>query len=398
MESSSADAGLCRLRWLQLSDTTYALVEEEALWPQFIHLDVCLHSGDARNGWQPPPSGSLCVMPEPSKQLGPTEWDADLALLPTELVKVILLQLCCPTFQVAALVCKKWREAVKGAAYDLCCVLAERFKYIDDYTDDDFEDSMFAADTALVHAQAAAMRESEEDVRERFNTREYRQRCALLKLDREGRLPNRFYDPRFITDIGTNGGLWLVEAASGSVDEALALLTLGALDRDEEDPEWTFGWTSLHVAVAGGHAALVQKLLAIGPPFLAETRVNARGPAGRTPLHLACGARGMPESWDPIGSHAGIYYLDPGNDSSYEPDADGTDMEGVVRLLLANRADPTLLDEDDRTALSYASRPSTHPPTDRSRSGSLVRISNMLRDAMRAVRERESSESSGEDS
>lgn len=67
-------------------------------------------------------------------------------------------------------------------------------------------------------------------------------------------------------------------------------------------------------------------------------RVDALGPANRTPLHLACGARRYEDFDD-------------------EPAADGAEMQEVVQLLLGAHADPNLGDVDNATPLMYATYP-----------------------------------------
>lgn len=104
------------------------------------------------------------------------------------------------------------------------------------------------------------------------------------------------------------------------------MLSLGA------DPNGDKEWAPLHVAAARGQLALLRRLLA-GP----NIRVDALGgPANRTPLLLACGARECENGFDD------------------EPAADGPEMQEVVRLLLGARADPNLADVDECSPLMYA--------------------------------------------
>lgn len=132
---------------------------------------------------------------------------------------------------------------------------------------------------------------------------------------------------KVVSAVGSHGGAWLSEAVERERDEeAFALLSLGA------DPNGDEEWAPLHVAAARGQLALLRRLLA-GP----NIRVDALGgPANRTPLLLACGARECENGFDD------------------EPAADGPEMQEVVRLLLGARADPNLADVDECSPLMYA--------------------------------------------
>ena len=72
-------------------------------------------------------------------------------------------------------------------------------------------------------------------------------------------------------------------ATHGELDRLSVLLSRPAvrLNVDSRDPDT--GWTALHFAARGGHSEFADRLIGCGAD------VNALGPEGETPLHLAAG-------------------------------------------------------------------------------------------------------------
>ncbi|XP_069003411.1 ankyrin repeat and protein kinase domain-containing protein 1 [Embiotoca jacksoni] len=168
-------------------------------------------------------------------------------------------------------------------------------------------------------------------------------------------------------------------ALKGHAGICRQLLSNGAMP----DSRTVQGWTPMHLAALRGHEAVVVQLQSEGGC------VNARGENGWTPLHLAChqnepevvakllGANADPnvtedsEGWTPlhvacisssfpsvlhlISQHAGVNAVNAGKATPLHLAAQHGCVP-IVKALLLNEADRTMLDSSGSTALNEAQR------------------------------------------